>query len=65
MCRVCGCCGGDRVVMDKLNTYIYVALTVFRHSHYEYYKPFIVSTHALDPCLWGKSDHPAFGPPAS
>ena len=24
-----------------------------------------MSTHSLDPCLWGKSDHPAFGPPAS
>ena len=26
---------------------------------------FVVSTHSLDPCLWGESDHPAFGPPAS
>ena len=25
----------------------------------------LVSTHSLDPCLWGESDHPAFGPPAS
>ena len=25
----------------------------------------VVSTHSLDPCLWGESDHPAFGPPAS
>ena len=24
-----------------------------------------VSTHSLDPYLWGQSDHPAFGPPAS
>ena len=24
----------------------------------------VVSTHSLDPCLWGESDHPAFGPPA-
>ena len=24
-----------------------------------------MSTHSLDPCLWGESDHPAFGPPAS
>ena len=23
-----------------------------------------VSTHSFDPCLWGESDHPAFGPPA-
>ena len=23
------------------------------------------STHSLDHCLWGESDHPAFGPPAS
>ena len=22
-------------------------------------------TQSLDPCLWGESDHPAFGPPAS
>ena len=38
------------------------------------YYPFIVrfpigmlllSTHSLDPCLWGESDHPASGPPAS
>ena len=25
----------------------------------------IVSTHSLDPCLWGESDHPAFGLSAS
>ena len=25
----------------------------------------VVSTHTLDPCLWGESDHPTFGPPAS
>ena len=25
----------------------------------------VVSTHSLDPCLWGETDHPAFGPPAS
>ena len=25
----------------------------------------VVSTNTLDPCLWGESDHPAFGPPAS
>ena len=25
----------------------------------------VVSTHSLDPRLWGESDHPAFGPPAS
>ena len=27
----------------------------------------VVSTHSLDPCLWGGggSDHPACGPPAS
>ena len=25
----------------------------------------VVSTHSLDPRLWEKSDHPAFGPPAS
>ena len=25
----------------------------------------VVFTHSLDPCLWGESDHPAFGPPAS
>ena len=25
----------------------------------------VVSTHSIDPCLWGESDHPAFGPPAS
>ena len=24
-----------------------------------------MSTHSLDRCLWGESDHPAFGPPAS
>ena len=24
-----------------------------------------MSTHSLDSCLWGESDHPAFGPPAS
>ena len=24
-----------------------------------------MSTHSLDPCLWGESDHPVFGPPAS
>ena len=24
-----------------------------------------MSTHSLDPCLWGESDHPAVGPPAS
>ena len=24
----------------------------------------VVSTHSIDPCLWGESDHPAFGPPA-
>ena len=24
-----------------------------------------MSTHSLDPCLWGESDHPAFGSPAS
>ena len=25
----------------------------------------LLSTHSLDPCLWGESDHPDFGPPAS
>ena len=25
----------------------------------------LLSTHSRDPCLWGESDHPAFGPPAS
>ena len=25
----------------------------------------VVSTHSLDPCLWGESNHPTFGPPAS
>ena len=25
----------------------------------------VVSTHSIDPCLWGESDHPAFDPPAS
>ena len=25
----------------------------------------VVSTHSLDHCLWGESDHPAFGQPAS
>ena len=25
----------------------------------------VVFTHSLDPCLWGESDHPAFGLPAS
>ena len=25
----------------------------------------LLSTQSLDPCLWGESDHPAFGPPAS
>ena len=25
----------------------------------------VVSTQSLDPCLWGQSDHPAFGPTAS
>ena len=24
----------------------------------------LLSTHSLDPCLWGESNHPAFGPPA-
>ena len=26
---------------------------------------FFVSTHSLDPCLWGGSDHPTFDLPAS
>ena len=25
----------------------------------------LLFTHSLDPCLWGKSDHPAFGTLAS
>ena len=25
----------------------------------------LLSTHSLDPCLWGESDYPASGPPAS
>ena len=25
----------------------------------------LLSTHSLDPCLWGESDRPAFGPPVS
>ena len=25
----------------------------------------LLSTHSLDPCLWGESDNPTFGPPAS
>ena len=25
----------------------------------------LLSTHSLDPCLCGESDHPAFGPPTS
>ena len=25
----------------------------------------LLSTHSLDPCLWGESDHPAFVPPVS
>ena len=25
----------------------------------------LLSTHLLDPCLWGESEHPAFGPSAS
>ena len=27
--------------------------------------PMLLSTHCLDPCLWGESGHPASGPPAS
>ena len=25
----------------------------------------LLSTHSVDPCMWGESDHPAFGPPSS
>ena len=25
----------------------------------------LLSTHSIDPCLWGECDHPPFGPPAS
>ena len=25
----------------------------------------LLSTHSIDPCLWGESDHPTFGSPAS
>ena len=25
----------------------------------------LLSNYSLDPCLWGESDHPDFGPPAS
>ena len=25
----------------------------------------LLFTHSLDPCLWGESDHPVFGPPVS
>ena len=25
----------------------------------------LLSTYFFDPCLWGESDHPAFGPPAN
>ena len=25
----------------------------------------VVPTHSIDSCLWGESDRPAFGPPAS
>ena len=28
-------------------------------------KRLLLSTHSLNPCLWGEADHPAFGPPAS
>ena len=24
----------------------------------------VLSTHSLDPCLWGETDHPVFGPTA-
>ena len=26
---------------------------------------FLLCTHSIDPCLWGESDHPAFGPQTS
>ena len=29
------------------------------------YLVLLLSTHSLDPCLWGESHHPAFDPPAS
>ena len=43
-----------RVGRDRWNHYNDVLLDVV-----------VVSTHSLDPCSWGESDHPAFGPPAS
>ena len=33
--------------------------------NYFYCQLLLLSTHSLDPCLWGEFDHPAFGLPAS
>ena len=49
------------------------AMGVGRQQHYGGVNVFhvclsfgvVVSTHSLDPCLWGESDHHHFGPPAS
>ena len=40
------------VQVIKINTVLFIISLIY----------FVVSTHSLDPCLWG-SDHPAFGPP--
>ena len=45
---------------SPLNSYLYI------HWILDFkYILLLLSTHSLDPCLWGESDHPAFGPPAS
>ena len=39
-----------------------------KHIHMSHTPPtplLLLSTHSLDLCLWGESDHPASGPPAS
>ena len=45
----------------QVNTCIFF----LRQKDYVTYIIVVVSTHSLDPCLFGESDHPAFGPPAS
>ena len=44
--------------------YVTSVYNLLRHLH-DVQELVVVNTHCLNPCLWGESDHPTFGPPAS
>ena len=43
----------------------YIILDGYISTNQRFSLYLLLSTHSIDPCLWGESNHPAFGPPAS